>query len=341
MLLGRRRRAHARMLKLIAAFWQSQLIFVAAKLAIPDALASGPLTARELAGRVGVSSKHLPRIMRALSSLGVFSADAQNRFHLTPLGETLRSDHPDSLRNFALMLIDDYNWQAWGALHHAVTTGGSAFEHVHGVPVFAYMRQHPEKESTFSASMASISARENSAVARAYAFGRLHKLVDVGGAHGHLIATILRSYRTLHGVLFDQPQVIAAAVQTGFVTAPDIRARCEVSAGDFFASVPEGGDAYVMKYVIHDWDDENCVRILDNCRRAMAARGRVLVVEHLIAGGNRRDWGKMLDINMMVMPGGRERTREEFRVLFAQAGLRLQRVFATASSLSILEAVPA
>jgi hypothetical protein len=336
-----RRRAYNGMLKLIAAYWQSQLVFVAAKLGIADILQAGPLTAEELAKRVGAHPPHLKRILRALAGVGVFAVDRQGRFHLTKMAETLRSDHPDSLRSFALMLVDDYNWQAWGALGQAVIEGGSAFELVHGMSSFPYMQQHPEKEKMFAASMASLSVMENTAIARAYAFGRLRKLVDVGGAHGHLLTTILRSHEKIRGVLFDQPQVIEEAAKTGFITAPDIRDRCEAEAGDFFISVPGGADAYVMKYVLHDWDDEKSLVILHNCRRAMAANGRVLVMDRVIKAGNRHSWSKLLDINMMVITGGKERTKQEFRSLFGRAGLRLRRVIATHSPLSILEAVAA
>jgi hypothetical protein len=333
------RRAHDAMLERIAAYWQSQLVFVAAKLGIADVLVSGPLTADEIATRVGAHAPYLKRVLRALASLGIFAVDPHERFHLTRLAQTLRSDHPESLRDFALMLVDDYNWSAWGALEHAVKSGNSAFEHVHGSPAFPWMREHPEKERMFSASMASISVMENAAVARAYAFGKLQTVVDVGGAHGHLLVTMLRSYVKLRGVLFDQPQVLAEAAGAGLITAPDISGRCEARGGDFFESVPEGADAYVMKYIIHDWDDEKSIRILENCRKAMGAEGRVLVVDHVVAAGNRFDWGKLVDINMMVMLGSKERTKDEFRQLFARAGLRLKRVIRTASSLSILEGV--
>jgi hypothetical protein len=271
--------------------------------------------------------------------VGIFASDPHGRFHLTRLAQTLRSDHPESLRNFALMLVDDHNWSAWGALEHSVRTGTSAFEHVHGAPAFLWMREHPEKEKMFSASMASLSAVENAAVARAYAFAKLRKVVDVGGAHGHLLAAILRSYIKVRGVLFDQPPVIEEAARTGFISAADVAGRCEAVGGDFFESVPAGADAYVLKYILHDWDDEKGVRILRNCRKAMAEEGRVLVVDHVVAAGNKFDWGKLIDINMMVMMGSKERTKDEFRQLFARAGLRLKRVIRTASSLSILEGV--
>jgi hypothetical protein len=336
----RRRRAHEGMLKLITAFWQSQLIFVVAKLGVADALCAGPLTAEAIAERVGAHGPYLKRVLRALASVGVFACDGRGRFRLTPMAHTLRSDHPGSLRKIALMLVDDYNWQAWSALEHGVRTGHSPFEHIHGMPAFPYMERHPVKEQAFAASMASISTVEDEAVSRAYAFGRVHRLVDVGGAHGHLLTTILRNYAKLRGVLFDQPQVVEAAAHTGFITAADVRDRCQTAGGDFFAGVPEGADAYVLKYIIHDWDDEKCVRILENCRKAMSVDGRVLVIEHVVSGGNQHDWSKLLDINMMVVPGGSERTRDEFRELFTGAGLRLKRVIATRSPLTILEAVP-
>jgi hypothetical protein len=327
------------MLERIAAYWQSQLVFVAAKLGIADALVAGPLTVPEIAARVGAHPPYLGRVMRALASVGIFAVDPHGRFHLTRLAQTLRSDHPESLRNFALMLVDDYNWSAWGALEHTVRTGEPAFEHVHGAPAFPWMREHPEKEKMFSASMASISVMENAAITRAYAFGKLRKVVDVGGAHGHLLVSILRSYVKIRGVLFDQPPVIEEAAKSGFMGSSDLAGRCEAVGGDFFESVPPGADAYVLKYIIHDWDDDKSVRILQNCRKAMPADGRVLVIDHVVAAGNRFDWGKLMDINMMVMLGSKERTKDEFRQLFGRAGLRLKRVIKTASSLSILEGV--
>jgi O-methyltransferase domain/Dimerisation domain len=329
------------MIERIAAYWQSQLVFVAARLGIADVLIEGPLTVEEIAVRVRAHAPSLRRILRALASLGVFAADPHGRFHLNRLSQTLRSDHPESLRNFALMMVDDYNWSAWGSLEHTVKTGESAFEHHHGSSVFPWLREHPEKERMFSASMASLSVMENAAVARSYAFGKLDQIVDVGGAHGHLLTTILRSYIRLRGVLFDQPQIVREALQAGFITSPDVQSRCEVSSGDFFVSVPQGADAYLMKYIIHDWDDEQCIRLLSNCRAAMHSNGRVLVVDHVVAPGNRFDWSKLLDINMMVMLGSKERTKEEFRQLFTRSGLRLKRVIRTGTPLSILEALPA
>jgi hypothetical protein len=327
------------MLGLITGYWVSQLVFVAANLGIADLLAKGPRKVENLARKTGVHAPFLRRVLRALASVGVFAETSDGRFRSTPLAATLRSGVPGSLRDFARMMVDDYNWQAWGALEHGVHTGERPFDHVHGKPSFPYLREHPEKDRIFSASMASISGVENPVIARAYDFGRFATLVDVGGAHGHLLATILKRHRKLRGVLFDQPQVVAAAREAGFVTDRAVASRCEVEGGDFFSSVPEGAGGYLMKYIIHDWDDEKALAILRNCRKAMAPSGRVLVLDHVIAPGNSADWGKLLDINMMVGPGGKERTRDEFRELFAKAGLRLARVIPTPLPVSILEGV--
>jgi len=337
----RRPLPHETMRSMLAMYFISQMLFSVAKLGVADALAEKPLAPDALAKRVGAHAPFLHRVLRALASVGVFAEDSRGRFRLTPLGQTLRADRPGSLRDFALMLDDDYNWQAWSALPHALETGANPFERTHGMPYFAYLQKHAEKERAFAASLASISGTENAAVARAYAFGRFAKLVDVGGAHGHLLATILRRHRKLRGVLYDQPQVVAGAPATGFISAPDVRERCDVAGGSFFESVPAGADGYVMKYIIHDWDDEKSMRILGHCRDAMTPDGRVLVVDHVIPQGNSADWAKQLDVMMLVGPGGQERTREEFRALFARVGLRLARVIPTACPLSILEGVRA
>jgi hypothetical protein len=328
-------------LGLISGYWLSQCVRVAARLGVADALARGPRTPEALAAQVGAQAPALRRVLRALASAGVFAEDARGRFRLTSAAKALQTGAPGSLRDFACMMVDDYNWQAWAALEQAVVRGAVPFEQVHGEPVFDYLAKHPDDEALFAASMASISGTENAAVARAYPFGKLRTLVDVGGAHGHLLAAILRRHRKLRGVLYDQPQVVAAAKASGFLSAPELAGRHELAGGSFFERVPAGADAYLMKYILHDWDDEKCLRILGHCRDAMGEGGRVLAVEHVIPKGNRADWGKLLDINMLALTGGQERTREEFRDLFARAGLRLARVHPTACPLHVLEAVRA
>jgi hypothetical protein len=327
------------MMGLITGFWLSQLVFVAAKLGLADRLAKGPLTAEDLAAEIGADARCLYRVLRALASLNVFNEDKKRRFKLTKIGQTLRSGAKGSLRDFALMQIDDYNRAAWGGLEGSVRTGRTAFDEVHQVPFFGYLQAHPERDRQFSASMASISGSQNEAIAAAYPFGALKRLVDVGGAHGHLLATILKQHKTLGGVLFDQPQVVAQARESGFI-GDGLAKRCSIEGGDFFAAVPEGADGYLMKFIIHDWDDEKAVKILENCRKAMVKGGRVLLAEIVLPKDNKPNFGKLLDINMMVIPGGRERTKEEFAQLFQRAGLKLKRIVPS-GPVSIIEAVAA
>jgi hypothetical protein len=332
------------LLLLINGYKVSQLVHVAAELGLADVLAKGPLRAEALAERVGADPTALRRVLRALASFGVFAEDAKGRWKLTPLAQSLRSDHPQSMRDFARMMIDDYNWDAWGGLLQGVRDGKPAFDRVHGMPFFDYLQRHPEKERVFAASMASISGSQNPGIAASYPFGELTTLVDVGGAHGHLLAAILRRHKKLKGVLYDQPQVVAGAAARGFIGAPGVRGRIEVIGGDFFESVPAGADGYLMKYILHDWNDERCARILGLCRDAMAPKGRVLAVESAITPRNRPDVGKLMDINMFVLLRGKERTREEFAALFASAGLKLRRVVPTGPpgvSVSVIEGVRA
>jgi O-methyltransferase domain/Dimerisation domain len=326
---------------MLGGYWISQMLFVAARLGIADVLAKGPMTAAAIAERVKAHPPSLARLLRALASVGVFAQSASGKFRLNPLAQTLRAGRPGSLRDFALMIVDDYIWRAWGALEHGVRTGELPFDHVFKEPVFSYLQKFPDKQAVFSASMANISVGQNVAIANAYPFGECRELVDVGGAHGHLLAAVLGKHRKLRGILYDLPQVVARAADSGFVSAPAVRARCVTQGGDFFTSVPKGADAYMMKYIIHDWDDDKCVRILSNCREAMASGGRVLVIDHVIAPGNAPDRAKLMDINMMVVPGGQERSREEFRALLARAGLKLKRIVPTDSPISIVEAVRA
>jgi hypothetical protein len=332
------------LLPLINGYWVSQLVHVAAQLDLADALAKGPMAPDALAKRVGADPVALRRVLRALASFGVFAEDAKGRYELTPLAQTLRSDHPQSLGVMARQMVDDYNWSAWGALLPAVRDGQPAFDRVHGMPFFDWLQRHPEKERVFAASMASISGAQNPGIAAAYPFGELELLVDVGGAHGHLLAAILRRHKKLKGVLYDQPQVVEGAAARGFITAPGVRGRIDVVGGDFFERVPAGADGYLMKYILHDWNDERCRRILTLCREAMAPKGRVLAVDYAITKRNQPDIGKLMDINMFTLLRGKERTREEFAALFASAGLKLRRIVPTGEpgvAISVVEGVRA
>jgi O-methyltransferase domain/Dimerisation domain len=343
--MPKKRSPQGDMRSLIAGYWVSRLIYVAARLRLPDLLKGRPRTADDLAEAAGVQAPALYRMLRTLASYGVFSEIKGRRFKLTPLGATLRTDVPASMHGFALMLVEKHVWDAWEQLLYAVQTGQLPFLKVHGMPFYQYLEEHPDDLQVFGESMTSLSGIENPAIAAAYRAtcksSGMGTLVDVAGGHGSLLATILRSDPKLKGVLFDLPAVIARASQERHVTAKGIAERCQLVHGDFFESVPADGDGYVLKYVLHNWDDDSCVRILSNCRDAMNRKGRVIVADPVIKPGDARDWGKLLDIQMMVVVSGKERTKEEFRALFKQAGLKLTRVVPTACPLSIVEGVRA
>ena len=328
------------MLNLATGHWLSRLIHVAAKLKLADLLKAGPRTVDALAKETGVQAPALYRVLRALASIGVFAETAGQRFKLTPLAATLQTGVPGSMHAFALMVNEKWMWDAWLQLLHGVKTGECPFLKAHGGTSFEYLEKHPEDLQVFGEAMTSYSTAQNPVIAAAYKFSGFSALVDVAGGHGSMLATILKANPKLKGVLFDLPSVIARAGKDQHVTAKGVANRCTLESGDFFKSVPNGGDAYIMKSILHDWDDEHSVRILANCRAAMNEHGKVLVVDHVIAPGNDPDWGKFVDIQMLII-GGRERTKADFAALFKQAGLKLTRVVPTKGPLSIVEGVRA
>jgi hypothetical protein len=328
------------MFRLIMGRWVSHLIYVAAKLELADRLKHGPRTVEELATAAEVQAPALYRVLRALASVGIFAETKDKRFKLTPLAVTLQRTVPSSMHAAALMFGEKYWEDAWSQLLHGVKTGENPFLKAHGVPPFEYLEKHPENLKIFGETMTNVSSTENPAIAAAYKFSGIRTLVDVGGGNGSLLATILKANPKLQGVLFDQPSVSARAKQDRHVTAKDISERCKLESGDFFEAVPKGGDAYLMKRTLHDWNDERCARILANCCAAMSEKGKVLVVDAVIAPGNEPDRGKLLDIQMLII-GGRERTKKEFAKLFREAGLKLTRVVPTKCPLTIIEGVRA
>ena len=322
---------------LINGFWTTQAIYVAAKLGLADLLADGPLTAVELASRVGTQPAATHRLLRALASIGLFQEIDGQRFELTALAERLKSDSPGSQRAMALMR-GEWQYRAWGELLHCVQTGGSAFEHLFGLPMFDFLGADPEKGALFDAAMTSIHGRETSLMLDAYDFSRFGTVVDVGGGNGSLLSAVLLRHPGLRGVVFDLPTVVERA-QASLAVA-DLAGRCPLIGGDFFDSVPTGGDAYLLRHIIHDWDDEQAGRILQNCRRAMIADSTLLLAEFVIPAGNDRFAGKWFDLAMLIGPGGQERTAEEYERLLAVSGLRLVRIVPTAGEISVIEAVP-
>lgn len=324
------------MRNLLMSFVISRALQVAAELGIADALASGPMDRDTLAREIGAHADTLHRLMRTLASFGVFEELADGRIANTPRSEYFRSDAPASLRGLARMHGDSPLWQAWAGLEHSVRSGTPGFAHVQGSPMFEYLAAHPESARRFDEAMTTSSRLMNEALVGAYEWGRFGTLVDVAGGAGSTLAAILQANPRMHGVLFDLPHVIERGrdrlVKQGVV------ARCRTESGSFFDAVPAGADAYFMKHIIHDWGDEDCLRILGNCRVAMSDQAKLLICEKIVPPGNEPGLVKTMDLVMLVLTdGGRERTEQEFRDLFGRAGLRLARIVPTSVDNVILE----
>jgi hypothetical protein len=325
--------------QLSTGFWISKAIAVAAELGIADHLQTGPKTVEELAQAVGAHAGALYRLLRAVASVGVFVEEEQGRFALTPLAALLLTDTPQSWRAAAIMNGAPWVWQPWGDLLHSVKTGNPAFDHIFGVEFDAYLAQHRDAADTFQAFMDVATGEEAFAVAPVYDFSGLTTVVDVGGGRGALLGAILQANPHLRGVLFEAPHVMATA--RAALDAQGVADRCEIVAGDFFEALPAGGDVYLLKWILVSWDDERAVTILQNCHRAMQANGRLLVVERIIPTGNEPFYGKLADLNLLVLYKGRHRTEAEYRALFAAAGFELSRIIPTHSptAFSVIEGV--
>jgi hypothetical protein len=324
--------------ELIMGFRATQLISVAAKLGLADQLREGPQTPERLAELVHAEPRALYRLLRALASLGVFAERSDGAFVLTPMAQALRTDAPGSLRSLAILYGEEWLWQAYGGMLHSVQTGEPAFTRAHGQPFYAYLEQHPTAAAHFQDAMSGYSGLEGAAILEAYDFSDATSVVDVGGGEGALMSVLLQGYPQLSGVVFDLAPVVAGARR--LLTAAGVAARARTVAGDFLAAVPRGGDIYVLKSVLHNWDDAAAERILRTCRRAMAGTARLLVVERVIPPGNAPAEAKLFDINMLVVVGGQERTEPEYRALFRRAGFDLTRIIPTRSPMSVLEGLP-
>jgi hypothetical protein len=310
-------------------------VCLAARLGIPDLLAERAQTAEEIAARTGTHAPSLYRFLRTLASIGVFAENAEKRFELTPLSTLLRGDAPNSVRDFAVMMGEDWIWQAWGELPYSLQTGGVAHEKVQGISSFEFFQQNAEAGKVFNAAMTNFTRAIVPAFVEAYDFSDINSLVDVAGGHGLLLAGVLKANPHLRGVLFDLPFVIEGAGE--LLEQEGVGDRVELVAGSFFESIPAGADAYMMKHIIHDWDDESSLKILKNIRSAMKETGKVLIVEMVIPEGSEPHPSKALDVLMLVMEGGKERTEAEYRELLGASGFRLTRVIPTKSPYSVVE----
>lgn len=318
--------------------WISQAVGTVVAIGVPDLLAKGAHRCSDIAREIDVSEDGLYRLLRALASVGLFAESTNRRFKLTPMGQLLRRDHPESVAGFAHFIAHDSTWRPWGRLGYSVKSGLPAFDDVFGEPIFDYFAKHPDAASVFDEAMTSISTVEAQVTCDAYDFKGVETLMDVAGGHGLLLATALQRHKKMRGVLFDLPHVAAGATAT--FTRAGLMGRARIESGDFFKELPSGAHAIIMKHIIHDWDDDSATRILQTCHRALGPGGKVLIVDPVVPPGNVPHYGKLLDLEMLVLtPRGRERTKMEFTRLLRSAGFRLSRVVPTKSPLSIVEAV--
>jgi SAM-dependent methyltransferase len=322
-------------------YYVSRALYVAATLGVADLLTDGPRPCGDLAQRTGTHAPSLRRVLRLLVSAGVFAEQEDGRFALTPIGECLRSDLPGSFRSTALLFTGPLEWAAWGDLPHTVLTGEPALEHVFGMNSFEYLAQHPDEAASFDDAMAAFTRLVALAAAAAYDFSQFGTIVDVGGGNGALMIGILNANPTLRGIVFDLPRVGERAKLQ--IAAAGLNGRCEFVGGDFFVdALPAGRDAYMLKHVIHDWDDARATAILKNCHRAVGPQGKLLIVEGVYpprvdqSAASRAAAAN--DVNMLVCTGGRQRSEAEFRSLFDAAGFQLARITPTLAASSVIEA---
>jgi hypothetical protein len=323
--------------RMASAYWASQTIYVAAKLGVADVLGEGSKSNDEIASAIGANSKSLARLTRALVALGVLTVDDDGRFGLTRIGASLQSGMPGSMRSIVLTLGEEH-YQAWGKLIDSVKCDKPAFDEIYRRPLFDYLAQNSAAARTFNEAMTDLTSQMALATVLAYDFSGCRVVADIGGGHGVLLDGILRANPSTTGILFDSRAVIEGAAP--HVGNKGVNGRRRSIGGNFFKSVPEGADIYILKNVLHDWSDDRAIRILKNCQQAMRSQAKLLVIEMVLPLSDDPALGSLLDLNMLVMSGGQERTKDEYSRLLANGGFRLTQVIPTIAPVSILEAIP-
>ena len=326
------------MMQILGGLWVARLVSVAAELGIADVIGDGRKTTEEIAAATKTHAPSLYRALRGLAGANIFREDGEGVWTNTTLSKVLRSNVPGSLRYAAIAAMGQEHYVAWGALADCVRTGETGMKHALGKEIWEYYRENEKHAKNFDQFMVDFSAGVNAALLKAYDFGGIEHLIDVGGGHGGVISAVLQQYPKLKGTLFDQPYVVDGAKRT--LDLAGVADRCDRVGGNFFESVPTGGDAYLMKFIVHDWNDEKSLTILKNIRRAIKPNGKLINVDVVVNEGNGADWGKLMDVNMLVMTSGLERTAKQFKELLAKAGFKLTRVVPTECPLSIVEAIP-
>ena len=326
--------AAGRLRQLLDGYQATQSIHVAAVLGVADHLSATPVGIDALADAVNADHAALYRLLRALAALGVFREHEDRTFSIAPMGVWLRSDADPSIRHWAMFLAEPSRWATWGHLLHSVRTGENAFRTIHGIDSWEYRHRYPEQAALFQAAMTANSRRIDRVVAAACDLDGHRNLGDIGGGQGSLLAAFLRAHPDLRGMLFDQPHVVAGAKPV--LDSAGVLDRCRIVGGDMFEEVPRGCDAVVMKFILHDWSDEEAIAILRSCRRALDRGARLFVVEYILEPPNAGLHAKMSDLNMLLGPGGRERTADEYNALLRAAGFSVVSVTPTAARVSIL-----
>jgi len=325
------------LMQFASGYMVSAALYTATQMGIPDLLKGGGKSTKDLAASCGAQEDALYRLLRALSSIGVFNEVAARTFALTPISELLRADRDDSARDMVLWLTNKFHYDTYPEMQHAVKTGETVVEKVYGESCFGYLEKNKEVGEVFNRAMTMFSKMLGPAALEAYDFSYLNgkTLVDIGGGHGYLLTSILKKYPEIRGVIFDLEHVHVGAKQR--ISEAGLKNRCETSGGDFFSAVP-AADAYIMKHIIHDWNDEKALTILKNCAAVGRGKTKVILVEAVLKPGNEPHFGKWLDLEMLLIPGGKERTQEDFARLLDHAGFALTRVVPTKSPVSVLEA---
>jgi O-methyltransferase domain len=322
---------------LMCARWVADMIGVAAKLELADFINAGAKTAEEIAKAKGLHASSLYRLLRGLASYGIFAEQEDGTFAQTPRSDALRKDVPHSAWGWAQLTTRPWAVRTWIELGHSIRAGTPAFDHVHGMPLFEYFNKHPNEVELFAEAMRSFSVATGAALAETYDFSGIRTLADIGGSQGFVLSLVLPKYRDMRGILFDLPAVVQGA--PSFIKSYGLESRIDVRSGNFFESIPSGADAYLLKQILHDWSDEDCLRILKNIYAAAEPNTKLLVVDAVIGARNEHEFAKILDIQMLVHLHGKERTQAEWKELLYAAGFQLTRVVPTPSSTHVVEAV--